>query len=204
MKYSLRRCQSPEEAMLNVFRYHWDCRIPRALLLKLEGKSACLHASVCVHVFGFRTRWYSCVIVCMGLITHRSAEHHLPAQCSRVQELDVRDTFVAHWETQTQIETPVYCLTICTISWWAAAWIEGISDRRWLGLFSIVCRWFNGFDDTYIHSIIVILWWTERFRSFKGRFVRNTFVNLVSTYSILIQSLSCIMVHLTSICHFSE
>lgn len=73
-KYSLRRCQSPEEATLNVFRYHWDCCFPRAPLFSSwrakvwvwVGLPVC--SFVCVCVFQTSMCLYSCVIVCIGLI----------------------------------------------------------------------------------------------------------------------------------------
>lgn len=103
-KCSLRRCQSPEEATLNVFRYHWDCRSPRALLFSSWRAKVCVCVQVCVCVY-FRCSMclYSCVIVCMGLIN--SQVRGAPSACTTF------DRAGAGWEGRS-------CHPLCETNYW--------------------------------------------------------------------------------------
>lgn len=116
-KYSLRRCQSPEEATLNVFRHHWDCRYPRALLLSSwraeEHVSAQVHTSVSVCVCVFEL---ACVCSCVHGFNKPTDPwnaiclHAVWSSRSWVWGALLSPTMF----DKVLIQTPVYCLVLST------------------------------------------------------------------------------------------
>lgn len=118
-KYSLRHCQLPEEATLNVFRHHWDCSYPKALLFSSCRPKVYVCMQVCVCVF-----MCDCVhefikvsgpwsTICLhGVWWSRSWLWGTPLSPTMCDKL--------------LIETPVYCLALSTISPGTAAWMDRV------------------------------------------------------------------------------
>lgn len=134
-KYSLRCCQSPEETTLNVFRHHWDCRYPRALLFSSWRAKVYVCAQVWMRVCVLKPACvYSHVVVCEGLIN--SQVHGAPSACSAFDRTGAACEGRSWlWGAELSptmsdkllIETPVDCLAFApTVYHAAASWMNGV------------------------------------------------------------------------------